>query len=43
MVDFRVALPCCTKYTDFGVAQNLNFVDALVIAAHKFLLQRKKY
>ena len=35
-------LPCCTsvlhKMSDFGVAQNLNFVVALVIAAHKFLL-----
>ena len=34
--------PCCTsvlhKIYDFGVAQNLNFVVALVIAAHKFLL-----
>ena len=41
--------PCCTsvlhKIYDFGVAQNLNFVVALVIAAHKFLLflpKRKK-
>ena len=39
-------LPCCTsvlhKMSDFGVAQNLNFVVALVIAAHKFLLYTKK-
>ena len=38
--------PCCTsvlhKMSDFGVAQNLNFVVALVIAAHKFLLIQEK-
>ena len=38
-------LPCRTsvlhKMSDFGVAQNLNFVVALVIAAHKFLLKIK--
>ena len=40
-------LPCCTsvlhKMSDFGVAQNLNFVVALVIAAHKFLLVLPKF